>query len=85
MNNFLTFRAENFTTRRALFFISQREAGRPPALHVHRYPILRARATLGYREKKCPQVRYVTHVYYAVYILYNDYYYQIITEVAQLR
>ena len=31
--------------------------------------ILRARATLGYREKKkCPQVRYVSLVYYAVYI-----------------
>ena len=54
--------------------------------------LLRARATLGYREKKkCPQVRYVSHVYYAVYILilryciYNDYYFQIIIEVAQLR
>ena len=32
---------------------------------------LRARATLGYCtvRKKCPQVRYVSHVYYAVYIL----------------
>ena len=48
--------------------------------------LLRARATLGYREKKeCPQVRYVSHVYYAVYILYNDYCFQIIIEVAQLR
>ena len=37
------------------------------------------------REKKCPQVRYASHVYYAVYILYNDHYYQIIIEVAQLR
>jgi len=34
-----------------------------------------------------PQVRYVSHVYYAVYIglLYNEYYFQIIIEVAQLR
>ena len=47
--------------------------------------VLRPRATLGYREKKCPQVRYVSHVYYAVYILYNDYCFQIIIEVAQLR
>ena len=50
--------------------------------------LLRARATLGYREKKeCPQVRYVSHVYYAVYILYNDYYQIINTveQVAQLR
>jgi len=47
---------------------------------------LRARATLGYREKKnVPRYRYVSHVYYAVYILYNDYYFQIIIEVAQLR
>ena len=40
-----------------------------------------------YREKKMPQVRYVSHVYYAVYIglLYNEYYFQIIIEVAQLR
>ena len=29
--------------------------------------------------------RYVRHVYYAVYILYNDDYFQIIIEVAQLR
>ena len=39
----------------------------------------------GTVRKKCPQVRYVSHVYYAVYILYNDYYFQIIIEVAQLR
>ena len=40
----------------------------------------------GYREKKnVPRSRYVSHVYYAVYTLYNDYYYQIIIEVAQLR
>ena len=47
---------------------------------------LRARATLGYREKKMsPGKVYVSHVYYAVYILYTDYYYQIIIELAQLR
>ena len=47
--------------------------------------MITARATLGYTvRKKCPQVRYVSHVYYAVYILYNDYD-QIIIEVAQLR
>ena len=56
-------------------------------LMTHLLRILRARATLGYCtvRKKCPQVRYVSHVYYAVYILYNDYYFQIIIEVAQLR
>ena len=39
--------------------------------------ILRARATLGYGEKKnVPRYRYVSHVYYirSIYILYNDYY-----------
>ena len=54
--------------------------------------LLRARATLGYREKKnVPRyVRYVSHVYYLlrstyIYCIYNDYYFQIIIEVAQLR
>ena len=50
--------------------------------------ILRARATLGYREKKNVP-RYVSRVYYAVYIysycIGNDYYFRIIIEVAQLR
>ena len=54
--------------------------------HVH---VLRARATLGYRVKKnVPRSRYVSHVYCAVYTLYNDYYittYQIIIEVSELR
>ena len=56
------------------------------------FGILRARATLGYREKKnVPRSRYVSHVYYAVYIYSycignaNDYYFQVIIEVAQLR
>ena len=51
---------------------------------------LRARATLGYREKKCPQVRFITYLsqvynkqyYRNIYILvYDDY--EIIIEVAQ--
>ena len=60
-------------------------------LHVWNITV-RARATLGYREKKnVPRSRYVSHVYYAVYIYSycignaNDYYFQVIIEVAQLR
>ena len=55
---------------------------------------LRARATLGYRErKKNPQVGYVSHAClcttqytkYCIYILYTDYHFQIMIELAQLR
>ena len=47
----------------------------------HCRPVLR----IDIKGVHVPRSRYVSHVYYAVYTLYNDYYYQIIIEVAQLR
>jgi len=48
--------------------------------------LLRARATLGYREKKMsPGKVCKSCVLRSIYTVYNDYYFQIIIEVAQLR
>ena len=56
-------------------------------IHILIY-ILRARATLGYREKKMsPGKVCKSCVLRSIYThtVYNDYYFQIIIEVAQLR
>ena len=63
-------------------------SGVPYRVQPAQHPQLRARATLGYREKKMSPgkvCKSCTTQYIYSYCIGNDYYFQIIIEVAQLR